>query len=349
MDFKLSGEQTLIKESVQRFVAQPMPADPWSEFAKLGWLAIGAPEELGGFGGPIERLLVLEAFGNGLCLEPFASCAIFPAALLRTAGRNDLLERLIEGERFAVAFEEPEARYDPAVVATRAERKDGAYVLRGRKVRVPVVRGDATFVVSAAADGGIGLFAIAPGARGSQRSESVAEDGTTVAELALDGVAVNDTAIVASAPDGLAVLQHGVEHALAALCAEAVGIMGAMFEMTLRYLKERTQFGVPIGSFQALQHRMADMFVELELARSMAYLAAMTVDDASDAAARTRAISGAKVQVARAGRFVGQNAVQLHGAIAMTQEYRLGAYFKRMTALERLYGDVDYHLSRYLS
>lgn len=338
MDFKLSGEQTLIKESVQRFVAQPMPRDPWAEFAKLGWLGIGAPEELGGFGGAIERLLVLEAFGRGLCLEPFASCAVLPAAILRDAGRNDLLERLIEGEPFAVAFEEPRARYDPTTAATRAVSNNGSYALHGKKSRVPVVRGQGRFIVSAATDDGIGLFVVAPDASGLLRNDGIAEDGTLITDLALDGVTGE---AVGSGTN----LKRGLEHAIAALCAESVGVMSAMFEMTLKYMKERTQFGVSIGSFQALQHRMADMFVELELARSMAYLAAMTVDGEKDAGARARAIAGAKVHVAKSGRFVGQNAVQLHGAIAMTQEYRLGAYFKRMTVLERLYGDADHHLS----
>ncbi|MBV8423927.1 MAG: hypothetical protein JO349_01945, partial [Candidatus Eremiobacteraeota bacterium] len=274
-------------------------------------------------------------FGRGLCLAPFASCAVFPSAILRAAGRNDLLERLIEGERFAVAYEEPQG------TTTRAQYHNGAYVISGRKIRTPVPSGDAGFIVSAKADDGICLFLVTHGTRGMRRVDFVAEDGTNVTELTLDGVA-------SDAPLGtLEHLRIGLEHAVAAVCAEAVGVMSAMFEMTLRYLKERTQFGVPIGSFQALQHRMADMFTELELARSMAYLAAMTVDGEKDAAARAKAISGAKVQVAKSGRFVGQNAIQLHGAIAMTEEYRLGAYFKRMTVLERLYGDLDYHLARF--
>ncbi|HEY1726864.1 MAG TPA: acyl-CoA dehydrogenase [Candidatus Baltobacteraceae bacterium] len=350
MDFKLSGEQTLIKDSVERFVAQqPAPAEPWREFAKLGWLGIGAPEDLGGFGGALETMLVMEAFGRGLYLEPYAACAVFPAAILRAAGRSDQLEGLIEGERrFAVAYEEPGAHYNPGAVSARSERSNGGYVLTGKKVRVPVPRGDATFLVSAKTDGDVTLFAVAPGSSGLQRHDEIAEDGTTVARLELDAVIVEESARIGDAP-GVGLLQRGLEYANAALCGEAVGLMGTMFDLTLGYLKERNQFGVPIGSFQALQHRMAEMFTELELARSMAYVAAMTADDESDAEARARAIAGAKIQVSRSGRFVGQNAVQLHGAIAMTQEYKLGAYFKRMTSLERLFGDVDYHLDRYLS
>ena len=349
MDFKLSGEQTLIKDSVERFVAQqPATSDPWREFAKLGWLGIGAPEDLGGFGGALETMLVMEAFGRGLYLEPYAACAVFPSTILRAAGRNDHLEELIEGKsRFAVAYEEPGAHYDPAAIETRAERANGSYVLRGKKIRVAVPRGAATFLISARSGDDVALFSVAPDASGLRRDDETAEDGTLVARLELDGVRVDENARIGAR--GLDVLERGLEYANAALCGEAVGLMSAMFDLTLGYLKERNQFGVPIGSFQALQHRMAEMFTELELARSMAYVAAMTADDESDADARARAIAGAKIQVSRSGRFVGQNAIQLHGAIGMTQEYKLGGYFKRMTSLERLYGDIDHHLQRYLA
>lgn len=347
MDFKLSGEQLLIKDSVERFVAQPqMPHNAWEEFAKLGWLGIGAPEELGGFGGAIETMLVMEAFGRGLLLEPFAACAVFPAAILREAARHDLLESLTLGERFAVAFEESQGRYDPAAAQTLAEPSRDGYVLRGKKIRVCAPRDDATFIVSARAPDGIALFAVPPGTSGMVRHDVQAEDGTNVARLELSGASVGAGARLAGS--GLALLGAGLDRAIGALCAESVGLMSAMFSMTLEYLKVRSQFGVPIGSFQALQHRMAEMFMELELARSMSYVAAMTLDDESEAATRTRTLSGAKVQIARSGRFIGQNAVQLHGAIAMTQEYKLGGYFKRMTALERLFGDRDYHLARYV-
>lgn len=348
MDFKLSGEQLLIKDSVERFVAQPSrPQNAWEEFAKLGWLGIGAPDELGGFGGAVETMLVMEAFGRGLLLEPFAACAVFPAAILRAAARHDLLEKLILGERFAVAFEESQGRYDPAVIEAVADPGRDGYMLRGKKIRVCAPRDDATFIVSARVADGIALFAVPPRTAGIGRSDAQAEDGTNVAALDFKDVSVGPDARLAG--DGLALLSEGLDRAIGALCAESVGVMGAMFSMTLEYLKVRSQFGVPIGKFQALQHRMAEMFMELELARSMSYVAAMTLDDETEAPSRTRALSGAKVQIARSGRFIGQNAIQLHGAIAMTQEYKLGGYFKRMTALERLFGDRDYHLGQYVS
>src|SRR5579872_3721771 len=280
VDFKLSGEQTLIKDSVERFVAQqPAPVEPWREFAKLGWLGIGAPEDLGGFGGALETMLVMEAFGRGLYLEPYAACGVFPVAILRAAGRNDHLESLIEGrQRFAVAYEEPGAHYNPAAVSARAERSSDGYVLNGKKVRVPVPRGDTSFLVSARTNDDVALFVLPPGTKGLKRSDEIAEDGTTVARLDLDAVAVDESARIGTS-SGVELLQRGLEYANAALCGEAVGLMSTMFDLTLGYLKARNQFGVPIGSFQVLQHRMAEMFMELELARSMAYVAAMTVDD----------------------------------------------------------------------
>ena len=347
MDFTLSGEQLLIKDAARRFATQPSrPRDAWPEFAKLGWLALGTPEELGGFGGALERMLVAEELGRGLVLEPYATCAVFPAAILRAAGRLDLLEQLVEGESFAVAFEEPHGHDDPADIVTRADATSGGYVLRGRKARISARAGPATFIVSARLGDGVALFAVPSQAAGLQREDRATEDGTNAVSLELGGVAVGEDAQLA-ASDGLALLGEGIDTCIGALCGEAVGLMSTMFEMTLEYLKVRQQFGVPIGSFQALQHRMADMFVELELARSMAYLAAMTLDERTAPVKRSRSVSGAKVQIARSGRFVGQNAIQLHGAIGMTDEYRLGGYFKRMTCIQRLLGDADYHLARY--
>ena len=349
MDFKLSAEQLLIKDSALRFAQGALPADRWSVFANLGWLGIGVPEEAGGFGGALERMLVAEALGRGLVAEPLAACAFFPAAILSAARRFDLLERLCDGsERFAVAYEEEQARYDPSAPATIAERTADGYRLQGRKIRAIVPSSAATFLVSARMGEHIGLFAIAPGCGGVLRQDERTEDGSCATTLTLDGAVLDDAMLIGPPGDGLSLLQTGLDHATGAVCAEALGVMSVMFEMTLAYLKERTQFGVPIGSFQALQHRMAEMFIELELARSMAYLAAMTLDSEHDPDARSRAIASAKIQIARSGNFVGQNAIQLHGAIAMTREYKLGGYFKRMTSLERLYGDVDFLLERYL-
>ena len=359
MDFTLSPEQLLIKDSVARFAAGAHAGtDVWPQFAELGWLAIGAPDELGGFGGPLETLIVMEQLGRGLVVSPYVSQVVLAGTILRAAGRSELLGRLVEGEeRFAVAYEEPHARYDPAAVTTTAVRPStssgqagDAYVIRGAKVRVLDPSTAATLIVSARTGDEISLFAVPADAPNLTRRQYAAEDGADVASLRFDGVRVPADAMIGPLGGGLALLEQGLDHAVAALCAEGLGLMSLLLEATVEYTKQRHQFGVPIGSFQALQHRMAEMFIEVELARSMAYLAAMTLDEQrDDPGARKRGISAAKVQVARSGRFVAQNAIQLHGGIGMSEEYKAGHYFKRLTMVERLLGDSDFHLARYIA
>jgi alkylation response protein AidB-like acyl-CoA dehydrogenase len=351
MDFTLSPEQLLIKDSVARFAAgEHAGKDHWPTFAELGWLAIGAPEDLGGFGGPLETLLLMEQFGRGLVVSPYVAQVVFAGAILRAAERTELLEQLVEGkERFAVAYEEPRARYDASKVATAAVRDGDDYVVTGTKVRVLDPSSADTLFVSARTGDEITLFAVPRDAQGVTLEKYAAEDGHDVANVRLDGVRVGASAIVGPLGGGLALLDLGLDHATGALCAEGLGLMSAMLEATVEYTKQRQQFGVPIGSFQALQHRMAEMFIELELARSMAYLAAMTLGEEHDPVARRRGISAAKAQVAKSGRFVGQQAIQLHGGIGMSEEYKVGHYFKRMTHVERLLGDTDYHLARFIA
>jgi len=352
MDFTLSPEQLLIKDSVARFATgDHANTEKWPQFAELGWLAIGAPDELGGFGGPIETLLLMEQFGRGLVVSPYVAQVVLAGTMLRAAGRAELLERLVEGtERFAVAYEEPHARYDPAAVETSAVRDGDAYVLRGTKVRVLDASTANTLIVSARTGDEVSLFAVPADAANVTREKYASEDGYDVANVRLDGVRVDAAHVIGPLGGGLALLERALDHATAALCAEGLGLMSLMLEATVEYTKQRQQFGVPIGSFQALQHRMADMFIEVELARSVAYMAAMTLDEqAGDPVARRRGISAAKVQMAKSGRFVGQNAIQLHGGIGMSEEYKVGHYFKRMTMVERLFGDSDFHLTRYIA
>jgi len=352
VDFTLSPEQLLIKDSVARYAAGAHAGtEKWPQFAELGWLAIGAPDDLGGFGGPIETLLLMEQFGRGLVTSPYVAQVVLAGQILRAADRTELLERLVEGtERFAVAYEEPHARYDPAVVKTSAVREGDAYVLRGTKVRVLDASTANTLIVSARTGDEISLFAVPADAANVTLEKYASEDGYDVANVRLDGVRVDAAQLVGPLGGGLALLDRALDHATAALCAEGLGLMSLMLEATVEYTKQRQQFGVPIGSFQALQHRMAEMFIEVELARSMAYLAAMTLDDhTEDAVARRRGISAAKVQIAKSGRFVAQNAIQLHGGIGMSEEYKVGHYFKRITMVERLLGDADFHLRRYIA
>ncbi|GAC1402276.1 MAG: pimeloyl-CoA dehydrogenase small subunit [Candidatus Velthaea sp.] len=350
MDFTLSAEQLMIKDSVERYAAGAKTANDWTNFVNLGWLAIGAPNELGGFGGPIETMIVMEAFGRGLVSEPYVAQIVLAGGVLRAAGRSDLLEALAEGSaRFAVAYEEPNARYDPSAVRTNATRDGENYVLTGRKVRVLGASTADTILVSARTGDEITLFAVPADAAGVTRKAYASEDGHDATDVTLASVRVGPDALVGSVGGGLAALECGIDAATAALCAEGVGLMNVMLDATVDYTKQRNQFGVPIGSFQALQHRMAEMFMELELARSMAIVAAMALEEGTGEGARKRGVSAAKVQIARSGRFIGQNAIQLHGGIGMSEEYKIGHYFKRMTIVERLLGDMDFHLARFIA
>jgi alkylation response protein AidB-like acyl-CoA dehydrogenase len=347
VDFTLTPEQLLIKDSVARFAAgEHTGNDHWAMFAELGWLALGAPERFGGFGGSVETLLVQEQFGRGLVRSPYVAQVVFAGTLLAAADRGDLLEPVTEGKRrFAVAYEERGARFDPARVGATAQPDGDGFRVTGEKVRVLDSGTADTLLVSARESDGVSLFAVPVAA--VQREAYAAEDGQDTATLTFRDVQVAAGARVGGAGDGLALLELGIDHAVAAACAEMLGLGAFMLEATVDYTKARRQFGVPIGSFQSLQHRMAEMFMELELARSMAFMAAMTLQNGADDATRRRTIAGAKVQVATSIRFVGQNAIQLHGGIGMSQEYRVGHYFKRSTMLERLFGGIDYFLGRY--
>src|ERR1700736_1104164 len=290
MDFTLSPEQLLIKDSVARYAAgDHAGTEKWPQFAELGWLAIGAPDDLGGFGGPLETLLLMEQFGRGLVVSPYVSQVVLAGTILRAAERTELLEKLVEGtERFAVAYEEPHARYDPAAVETSAVRDpsvnsgQAAYVLRGTKVRVLDAATANTLIVSARTGDEISLFAVPVDAANITREPYASEDGYDVANVRFEGVRVDGAQLIGPLGGGLELLDRALDHATAALCAEGLGLMSLMLEATVEYTKQRQQFGVPIGSFQALQQRMAEMFIEVELARSMAYLAAMTLGEERD-------------------------------------------------------------------
>jgi pimeloyl-CoA dehydrogenase small subunit len=366
MDFDLSDEQRLLKESVDRlildqyqfqqrkqYMAEPagFSAVMWSRFAEQGLLGLPFAETLGGFGGgAVEIMIVAEAFGRGLVVEPYFATVILAGGLLRRAADPTLIAALvpqITAGRLKLAFGHVErhSRYDLANVTTTA-RKDGAdYLLNGAKS--VVLHGDAADKIlltarisSAQRDrGGIGLFLTEANAPGLSRRGYPTQDGLRAAEITLDGVRA-----VALSDNALPLIEHAVDEAIAALCAEAVGTMQAMHDLTLEYLKTRRQFGRPIGSFQVLQHRSVDMLVPLEQARSMAMFAAVMAAE-ENPVERRRAISAAKVQIGRSGRHIGQEAIQLHGGIGMTMEYSVGHYFKRMTMIDQLYGDADHHLA----
>jgi pimeloyl-CoA dehydrogenase small subunit len=373
MDFDLSSEQSQLKDGVERLVsarygslearraqgagALGFSEATWSQFAEMGLLGIPFSEEEGGFGGgPVETLVVMEALGRGLVLEPYLATVVLGGGAVRLGGSAALKQRVIAGivdgsMRLALAFTEKQSRYDLADVATTARRNGNGYVLDGAKS--VVVNGDSAqhLVVSARISGerrdrdGIGLFLVPADAPGVRVHGYATQDGGRAAEVALSDVGVGEADLIGSPGEGLAILERVAEFAIAALAAEAVGIMAALHGLTVDYLKTRQQFGAPIGNFQVLQHRAVDMLIALEQARSMAAYAAMMVEH-DDVRERAAALSAVKVQINRSCRLVGQEAVQLHGGIGMTMEYLGAHYFKRLTMIESLFGDTPHHLRR---
>jgi pimeloyl-CoA dehydrogenase small subunit len=365
MDFDLSDEQRLLRDNVERLAAPSEGASPdagwsrerWLQFGELGLLALPFAEEDGGLGwGAVETMIVMEAFGKGLVREPYLSTVVICGGLVRhgcaEAARKELAKRIAAGDLVAAfAHVEREARHDLSDVALTARQTGEGFVLDGVKSVVPHGDKAELLFVSARTAGerhdrdGVSLFLVEGQAKGVSRRAYALADGTPGAEIRLDNVAVPAAAMIGEVGRAMPLIERVADEAIAALCAEAVGVMSAMCDMTVAYLKTRKQFGRPIGAFQALQHRAADMFIALEQARSMAVYATMMVGE-SDPAQRSAAISAAKVTIGRNGRFIGEQAVQLHGGIGMTMEYRLGAYFKRMTAIEMMFGDAAHHLRK---
>jgi pimeloyl-CoA dehydrogenase small subunit len=373
MDFDLTEEQRLLDETVRRLIkdeygfekrkgykasAEGFSRKLWARYAEIGLLGLPFAEEHGGFGGSaVESMLVMESFGRGLVLEPYLASVVLGGGLVASLGnkaqQQAILPPLAEGKlMLAFAHGEPQSRYALADVETSAARDGNGYMLSGKKA--VVLHGDSAdkLVVSARSGGGrrdkkgISLFLLDAKTKGVALRGYPTVDGLRAAELALDQVRVGADALLGAPGEAYGAIEHAVDRAIAALCAEAVGIMEVLNATTLEYLKTRKQFGVPIGSFQVLQHRMAEMMLEHEQAKSMAILAALSADG-SDAKQRRRVISAAKVQIGKSGRFVGQQAIQLHGGIGMTDEYTAGHYFKRLTMIAQSFGDEDHHLDRF--
>jgi pimeloyl-CoA dehydrogenase small subunit len=373
MDFDLSDDQRQIKDSVDRMLgaayadlktkaaAQKEPAGfsaaTWKQYADLGLLGIPFAEDHGGLGaGPVETMLVMEAIGRNAAIEPYLSTVVLGGGVLRHAGseaqKAALIPEVIEGKRrLALAHQERQSRFDLHDVTTKA-RSDGAggYIIDGEKL--VVLGGDSadTLIVAARVSGdrrdkaGIGLFLVGGTTAGVNRTSYATQDGGRAADIKFTNVKVSaEDVLIGKSGDGLAVLERVVDEAISALASEAVGAMAALHELTTDYLKTRKQFGVPIGSFQVLQHKNVDMFTALEQAKSMAYYGTMMVVE-ENAAERRKALSAVKVQIGKSARFVGETAVQLHGGIGMTMEYKAGHYFKRLTMIELAHGNTDHHL-----
>ena len=369
MDFNLSEEQTAIQDSLRRYLAKDygfeqrrtiassadgFNRNAWSTYAELGLLALPFSEAHGGLGGnAVDTMVVMEALGAHLALEPYVATVVVGGSLLADLGGDALLGGVTSGETLvALAHQEPGVRYNRQHVATTAKRSGQGFVLDGHKAVVLGAPSAHRLLVSARTSGaagdahGISLFAVDPKAAGVTVQSYVTQDAQRAGEVRLANVTVGADALLGPLDGALPAIERAVDRGIAALCAEAVGIMVALNAATLEYLKTRKQFGVPIGKFQALQHRMADMAIATEQARSLATLAALKADDA-DAAERSRAVSGAKAYIGRAARLVGQDAVQMHGGMGVTDELAVAHFFKRLTMINATFGDADHHLGRF--
>ena len=355
MDFDFTDDQQQLRDAVRRWVDKSYGFErrrsiakagfsraAYGELAELGLTGLYVPDAHGGLGmGPVEAMVALEELGRGIVLEPLGQ-ALVAAGVLNGYAPEPLkaawLPRIADGSAIVVlAHQERAARYRLDVCAAQASRRDGAWSVRGSKSIVPVGDQADALLVPAVADGRIALFLVERTADGVQSRGYSTQDGGRAAEVAL---ADAPAALVAA--DGLPVLEHAVDIGIAALCAEAVGTLDRTLELTAEYMNTRRQFGVPIATFQALRHRMADMKMQLELARSMSYYASLKLN--APTAERRRAMARAKYQLGLAMRFVGQQSVQLHGGIGVTDEYVGSHYFKRLTQMEMTYGDSMHHL-----
>jgi alkylation response protein AidB-like acyl-CoA dehydrogenase len=375
MNFDPSEEQRLFAASIERFVARDYAfearrrivashdgysRDVWAAFAELGLLGVAIPAEHGGLGGSaVDLTSIMEAIGEALIVEPFLATAM-GARFVARAGtpeqKNSLLQAVANGKlTMAFAHSEQGARYDPAHVATRARKAAAGFAIDGDK-RV-VLHGPSArmLVVSARIAGadtdpqGIGLFLVNTEAPGVSLASSRTLDELRAADISFDDVRVPADAQLGEMGDALLMIEEIVDYATALLCCEAVGAIRFANSATLDYLKTRKQFGVPIGSFQALQHRMVDMVIEYEQAKSMASLACAAVDAETDPVRRKRIVSAAKIRVADACRHVSQESIQLHGGMGMSDELKISHTFRRLTMIAQQFGDADHHLERFAS
>ena len=372
MDFSFTEEQTLLRNMVQSFVQDNydfdarmkivrsedgMSKEIWQQFAELGLLAAPFSEEMGGLdGGPIETMVIMEELGRGLVVEPYLPTVVLCGGILSRHGseaqKEGQLPGIIAGEDiWALAYAEPQSRFNPADVLTSAKADGDGYVLNGTKAVVVAAPWANKLIVSARISGdqrdsdGLGLFIVEKSAAGVSTQDYPTVDGNRASEVTLENVAVAADALIGDAGNGLALLEEALDYGIGAVCAEAIGHMKCLNDATVEYCKTRKQFGVPIGSFQVLQHRMVDMFMEYEQSVSMTYMVNMKLVEGE--AERKKAAAGAKVQIGKSGRFVGQQAVQLHGGMGMTEELNVGHYFKRLTVIDTQFGNVDHHLKRF--
>ena len=371
MDFSFTDEQSMLRDTVASYLADNYSFDHrravvtkepgwnpavWKAFAEeLGILGAPFSEDLGGLGGgPVENMIVMEEFGKALVVEPYLGTVVIGGGFLKHSGHaraEELIGQIVAGEAiFAFAYAEPQGRYNLADLTTTAKKDGGSYVLNGHKA--VVVGGPfATHLIVTARTGGgqrdaqgISVFIVETSAPGVTTRDYPTVDGNRASEVMLENVKVDASALIGPEGHGLPLIEKVVEEAITATCAEACGVLRKLHEGTLDYTKQRKQFGAPISSFQVLQHRMVDMFIGLEQSISMTYMATIKLGDDAE---RAKAVSAAKVQIGKACKFLGENAIQLHGGMGMTDEMAIGHYFKRATLIQSAFGSTDHHLARY--
>jgi len=372
MDFSFTEEQVLLRNSVQRLIQDRYSfearkailasdsgwsSDCWRAFAELGLLAAPFAEEHGGFGGgAIEVMIIMEEFGKGLVVEPYLQTVVLCGGLINLAGSSAqkvaLLPKIASGDLIlAMAYAEPQGRFNLADLVTKAEKTGDGFILNGNKAVVAAAPWADKLLVTARTSGvqrdkdGVTIFIVDKNAPGISTRDYPTIDGQRASEISFENVKLGADTVLGQAGKGLALLEEAFDRTIAAQCAEAVGCMRVLTDATVEYCKTRKQFGQPIGKFQVLQHRMVDMFMECEQSLSITYMVNLKLDESE--AGRMKAASAAKVQIGKAGRFVGQQAIQLHGGMGMTDELNVGHYFKRLTMIDAQFGNVDYHLKRF--
>ena len=371
MDFELSNEQQLLKDSVSRLMADNYDLQKratiiksddgyskavWKQLADLGLLGLSFSSDYGGFdGGPVEQMIVLEAFGAGLLIEPYLATIVLSGSAIQSAAhetkKSELLNAISAGDHLmAFAHNERLSRYQLSQVDTKAQLENGNWILNGEKTTVLHGGIADTIIVSARTQGsnqsidGISLFLVPAKTTGVTLNSYATIDGMQAADIKLSNVSVPQNALLGECDKGFLIIENMEQHGIAAVAAESVGAMQCVLDMTVDYLKTRTQFGRPIGDFQVLQHRAADMYVAVEEARSIAIYAAMMTTE-TDIVKRRHAMATTKAQIGISCREVGQGGVQLHGGIGITEEYAIGHYFKRLSMIERQFGDIEHHMT----
>ena len=373
MDFNFTDEQTMLRDTVASYLADTYDFDKrraavrsesgwrpqvWQAFAnELGILGAPFAEEHGGLGGgAFENLVVMEEFGKALVVEPYLGTVVIGGGFLKHAnpsGAAELIGKIIAGEAIiAFAYAEPQGRYNWADLKTTARKDGSGFVLNGHKAVVVGAPWATHLIVTARTAGGqrdeqgVSVFIVEKSARGVSTKDYPTVDGSRASEVYFENVSVPAEAQIGPHDDALPLIARVMDEASAAVCAEACGVLRRLQEDTVAYTRQRKQFGQPISQFQVLQHRMVDMFIGLEQSISMTYMAHIRLNE-EDAEARSKGVAAARVQIGKALKFVGQNAIQLHGGMGMTDEMAIGHYFKRATILESMFGNTDHHLARY--